>query len=172
MKSVFIMFGPFPTHQLDCPAGICMFNFNKRNTRARCEICSKLTIKTPERRKWRRSGVFIVNFEHILQLVLVFLLLNLNMQITAGQRSWLFSRSVRIRHDAKKNFQFPFPSRFGKSWETRNHFPLRKDLCLQKCQGFPIIYPFYYLLLIKKQVSYSGLFTDLTLLSTEKKTIW
>ena len=29
-----------------------------------CEICSKLTIKTPERRQWR-SGVFIVNFEYI-----------------------------------------------------------------------------------------------------------
>ena len=28
------------------------------------EICSKLTIKTPERRYWRRSGVFIVYFEH------------------------------------------------------------------------------------------------------------
>ena len=27
--------------------------------------CTKLTIKTPERRQWRRSGVFIVNFEHI-----------------------------------------------------------------------------------------------------------
>ena len=28
-----------------------------------CEICSKLTIKTPERRQLRRSrGVFIVNF--------------------------------------------------------------------------------------------------------------
>ena len=26
---------------------------------------SKLTIKTPERRHWRTSGVFIVNFEHI-----------------------------------------------------------------------------------------------------------
>ena len=25
----------------------------------------KLTIKTPERRQWRLSGVFIVNFEHI-----------------------------------------------------------------------------------------------------------
>ena len=51
----------------------------------------KLTIKTPERRQWRRSGVFIVNFEHIWrrfdvfivnfeyisQLVLVFLLLTL-----------------------------------------------------------------------------------------------
>ena len=30
-------------------------------------------------RQWRRSGVFIVNFEHISQLVLVFLLLTLDM---------------------------------------------------------------------------------------------
>ena len=36
-----------------------------RNTRKRYEICSKLTIKTPERRHRCRSGVFIVNFEHI-----------------------------------------------------------------------------------------------------------
>ena len=35
----------------------------------------KLTIKTPE---GRRSGVFIVNFEHILHHFLVFLLLALN----------------------------------------------------------------------------------------------
>ena len=54
-----------------------MFKVNVR--RARREICSKLTIKTPERRQWRRSGVFIVNFEHISHLVLVFLLLILNM---------------------------------------------------------------------------------------------
>ena len=26
--------------------------------------CSKLTIETPERHQWRRTGVFIVNFEH------------------------------------------------------------------------------------------------------------
>ena len=38
----------------------------------------KLTIKKPERRKWRRTGVFIVNFEHISHLVLVFLLLILS----------------------------------------------------------------------------------------------
>ena len=31
----------------------------------RCEICSKLTIKTPKRRQWCRFGVFIVSFEHI-----------------------------------------------------------------------------------------------------------
>ena len=30
-----------------------------------CEICSKLTIKTLEQRQWRRSAVFIVNFELI-----------------------------------------------------------------------------------------------------------
>ena len=40
-------------------------------------MCSKLTIKTPERRR-RRSGVFIVNFEHISHLVLVLLLLTLS----------------------------------------------------------------------------------------------
>ena len=32
----------------------------------------------------RRSGVFVVNFEHILHLVLVFLLLNLNRLLPAG----------------------------------------------------------------------------------------
>ena len=47
------------------PVGIYLLKVNKRNTRARCEICSKLTIKTSERRHWRLSGVFIVNFEHI-----------------------------------------------------------------------------------------------------------
>ena len=31
----------------------------------RCEICSKLTIKLPKRRRWRRFGGCIVNFEHI-----------------------------------------------------------------------------------------------------------
>ena len=32
------------------PAGIYLLKVNNRNTRTRCEICSKLTIKTPERR--------------------------------------------------------------------------------------------------------------------------
>ena len=39
------------------------------------EICSKLTIKTLELQNWRSFGVFIVNFEHILHIVLVFRLL-------------------------------------------------------------------------------------------------
>ena len=61
------------------PAGICLLKVNNRNTRTSYEICSKLTIKTPERRQWCRFGVFIINFEHISHRVLVFLLLTLNM---------------------------------------------------------------------------------------------
>ena len=33
------------------PAGIYLLKINNRNARTRCEICSKLTIKTPERRQ-------------------------------------------------------------------------------------------------------------------------
>ena len=67
---------------------IYLFKVNSRNTRKRCETRTKLTIKTPERRQWRRSWrrscVFIVNFEHISHLFLVFLLLTLNKQMSAG----------------------------------------------------------------------------------------
>ena len=57
-----------------------MFKVNNRNTRKKCEICSKFTIKTPEerqQRQWHRSGVFIANSEQFSHLVLTFLLLML-----------------------------------------------------------------------------------------------
>ena len=57
-------------------AGIYMLKVNSKSTRARCEICSKLTIKTLE---GRRSGVCIVNFEHLSHVALAILLLALNM---------------------------------------------------------------------------------------------
>ena len=43
------------------PPNIYLFKFNSRNTRKSCEICPKLTINAVE----SRSGMFIVNFEHI-----------------------------------------------------------------------------------------------------------
>ena len=73
-------------------AGIYLFKVNNRNIRARCEICLKSAIKTPERCSYRnqsidmqsksmdwflygrRSGLFIVNFEHFSCFILVFLL--------------------------------------------------------------------------------------------------
>ena len=35
----------------DGPVGNYMFKVKNKNTRARCEICSKLTIETPEQRQ-------------------------------------------------------------------------------------------------------------------------
>ena len=66
------------THQLrqGYPVGMYLFKVNNRNTRKRYEICSKLTIKTPV--------VFIVNYEHISHVVLVFLLLTLSRQMPTG----------------------------------------------------------------------------------------
>ena len=59
-------------------ASIYLLKVNNSNKTTRCEIYSKLTIKTLERRQWHSSGVFIVNLEHISHFVLVFLLLTLN----------------------------------------------------------------------------------------------
>ena len=53
------------------PAGNYIFKVNNRSTRKRCEICSKLTIKTPE----RCFDAFIVNLSHISHLTIVFLAL-------------------------------------------------------------------------------------------------
>ena len=60
------------------PANIYFFKVNNKNVRKKCEISSKLTMKTSDWRHRRRSDVFIVNFEHISRLLLVFLLLTLN----------------------------------------------------------------------------------------------
>ena len=41
------------------PAGIYLLKVNNRNNRARCEICSKLTIETPERRPFALMRVSV-----------------------------------------------------------------------------------------------------------------
>ena len=45
------------------PANIYLFKVNIKNNRSarkRCEICSKLTIKTPEQHQRHRSGVLLL----------------------------------------------------------------------------------------------------------------
>ena len=70
----FLMMGSMsgqPSRQLDV-------QINNGNTRTRCEICLKLTIKTLEQCQWCRSDVFIVSFEYISLAILVLLLLTLS----------------------------------------------------------------------------------------------
>ena len=66
------------------PANIYLLNVNTKSSKRRCEICSKLSIKTSDRCNWRCCGVFTVNFEHIPHLSLVFLLLNFNRKMFLG----------------------------------------------------------------------------------------
>ena len=78
---------------------IYLFKMNNRNTKKRCEICSTLTMKTPERRHWPRSGVFIVNFEHILHLFLMFLLLIWTSKCLLGIVD--FEKTYSVQHSAQ-----------------------------------------------------------------------
>ena len=78
------------------PLNIYLFKFNNRNTGKRCEICSRLALKLPE-----RGGVFIVNFEHISHFFLSFLLLTPNKQMFARyvlDVSVDYSQNVSLAH--------------------------------------------------------------------------
>ena len=55
------------------PVGIYLLKVNNRNSRTRCEIRSKLTIKITERRHWRKrtyfsfcSSISVVNFDYVI----------------------------------------------------------------------------------------------------------
>ena len=61
------------------PAGIYLLKANKGNDRTICETCLKLIIKIPERDVTRRFSVFIVDFEQVSNIGMVFPLLTLSM---------------------------------------------------------------------------------------------
>ena len=63
-------------------ANIYLFKVNNRNARKRCEICSKLTVKTSTM-SLTSFWCFIVNFEHISNLFLVFLFVDFK-QVNVG----------------------------------------------------------------------------------------
>ena len=56
-------------------ANIYLFKVNNIDTRIRCEICSELTMKKPERSQKHRPEDDAIGFEHTSHLVLVLLLL-------------------------------------------------------------------------------------------------
>ena len=106
------------------PAANYMFKVNHGNTRRRCEICSKLTIKTSERRQWGGSGAFIFNFEHISHLVLVFLLLTLSRQMPAGLR--IFQANIHLFKVSNRNTR----KRCKTHWKDTRTTLLKSFRCL------------------------------------------
>ena len=65
---IFFWHNLIPTRYRSNPCSQPAFTCSKLTIEAlgqRCEICSKLTVKTPKQRQWHRFDVFVVNFEHI-----------------------------------------------------------------------------------------------------------
>ena len=115
------------------PAVIYMLKVNNRKTRPMCEICSKLTIKTLERRQWSHSGIFIVDANDF---ILVPLLLTLNIfNIVSHPAGILILSPISISiftkcsdsficfHSTWKNVIY-FGSNFGNNkWRNNGSFP-------------------------------------------------
>ena len=83
------------------PSDIYVLKVIHRNTGTRCKIWSKLTIKTPEQRHWRRSGVLTVNFDHISQLAIV-----MSHHLSA---SWLRTRR-KLKKDGRAKSEIGYES--------------------------------------------------------------
>ena len=69
-----------------------------KNSRTMYDIGLKLTINTPERRQWRCSGLFIVNFEQVSYLTLMFLFLTSSRNMLAGVKGILHHRVSSFSH--------------------------------------------------------------------------
>ena len=91
---------------------------------------TKLTIKAPERRQWRRSGAFIVKFEHISHLDLVFLLLTLSRLMLAGRKAPVIA--VFTNGFQKKQFQKLLLINFASMYSTLpKHFIFAYSLLIE-----------------------------------------
>ena len=66
------------------PTDIYLFKVNNRKTRKRCDIYFKVNNKNTRTMSLRSFSCFLINFEHISYLFLVFLLLSLNKEMLAG----------------------------------------------------------------------------------------
>ena len=99
----------------------------------KCEIISKLTVKTSEWHHWRPSDAFIVNFKPIPQIVLVFPLLTWDKKISPGcEYTYKLSSILAINFpfavlvkycSMKRNFWY-----LGQFWELQGIYYLLRTL--------------------------------------------
>ena len=76
---------------------MCHLKFFSKYTEIYGVRVIRIKIRPPILRRWRRSGIFIINFEQISHLVLVFLLLTLNMQLPTEYVTILFHLTALLR---------------------------------------------------------------------------
>ena len=108
-------------------------------------LCSITFVTTPSRQlhvqkinndQWRRSGVFIVIFEHISHLVLMLLLFSLSRQMAAGQDDFRDLQGVTCTSIMQVNFCQIYPI----SGRCSNFVPpenVRKPKIFCSFQGVP-----------------------------------
>ena len=80
-------------------ASIYSFKVNNRNTRKRCEISSKLTIKTPEPCQWQQWGQHFVDFQQVNVSWVFLIFLVTDREIRLGQQPricLLKSREIKV----------------------------------------------------------------------------
>ena len=117
------------------PAGNYMFKVNNRNSRTMCELCSKLTIKIPERRHDVVLVSLLITLKHISHLVLVFILnivhITLNVQLSAAYilclgdsfrtRTPIFLRKVNLWNTWNALCKIELKKKF-KNFKSNSHY--------------------------------------------------
>ena len=117
------------------PAGNYMFKVNNRNSRTRCELCLKLTIKIPERRHDVVLVSLLITLKHISHLVLVFILnivhITLNVQLSAAYilclgdsfrtRTPIFLRKVNLWNTWNALCKIELKKKF-KNFKSNSHY--------------------------------------------------
>ena len=117
------------------PAGNYMFKVNNRNSRTRCELCSKLTIKIPERRHDVVLVSLLITLKHISHLVLVLILnivhITLNVQLSAAYilclgdsfrtRTPIFLRKVNLWNTWNALCKIELKKKF-KNFKSNSHY--------------------------------------------------
>ena len=117
------------------PAGNYMFKVNNRNSRTRCELCSKLTIKITERLHDVVLVSLLITLKHISHLVLVFILnivhITLNVQLSAAYilclgdsfrtRTPIFLRKVNLWNTWNALCKIELKKKF-KNFKSNSHY--------------------------------------------------
>ena len=107
-----------------------MFKVKNRNTRKRCEICLKLTLKTPERRQRQKtehlcSGFNMILLEFIDTLLLNFFWLSLISSLVHYYKSKSSRQWCPVKKDVLNNF-IPFTTSLASLFNEVADF-IKKD---------------------------------------------